>query len=263
MQLATIGLRAPATQYLRCMHSALLRLLRIASLTSYVCTSALGVYALTPPWYANCTPDAASGVVIAMRCFFFQYSLEALLAWNGVVLMHAWTATDVFQHHLSVACAWGPAMICSTGLVGEWSSPTTWHELLQAHPPASAAIASAAITGMNESGFVMRAFMPVAWADAPAMRWAQALLTLMAILQHMSISFASIAIGSYRLLVVGESAGSLPQRAVTQFNYIFCLCFALLLQTGYVRANLKKVRRGPRYEPRARARPDAKREKVG
>ena len=231
----------------------LLHALRFTSLAAYMYTAYGGWRILTAPWLSSCSPGVASLAVHVAQSFVAQYLIEALLASVGLVCMHAWAVLDVLQHHLPVALFWMPAAFLCCSNVDGWAAADQWYVLLEHHPPLVAAISSAALTGLNEGGFVVRAlFMPSALADAPPVRWAQALLTLLVLLQNMSITLTSAILGSWRLLVLGESWGTTAQRACAVLCYAFAPLFIAFVQVGYTRANWKKVRRGPfgyRYVP--------------
>ena len=79
------------------------------------------------------------------------------------------------------------------------------------------------------------------------MVWLQALTTLSVLLQNVPITAAGSAVGAWRLVALGESYGTVPQRVCAVICYAFALIFICFVQLGYVKANWRKVRRGPSY----------------
>ena len=230
--------------------AAVLTALRVISLATYLYTAYLGWSVLTAPWAAACEPHVAALANHTLRCLVGQYIVESILAGAGIVLMHAWKATDVYQHHVPVACFWSPAAFLCNSNLGAWASAEAWQSLLTNQPPIVAGIASAALTSLNEGVFVLRALGPASWADAPEVRWFQALVTLLVLLENMSISMVCAVLGAWRMLVLGEAWGTAAQRFVCQVLYLFAPLFICFVQIGYTRANWEKVRRGPKYTPR-------------
>lgn len=224
---------------------------RALSLCGYLCTAWLGVRGLALPWASG---DAATGRIAAAvgALYTLQYLVEALLAMAGRLTLHAWRADEVLAHHLSVGLVMAPAYLgCFL------YSPDDWVALLAAHPPAATVIASAAITGLNEAGFVLRSFAPARLADAPAVRWAQSVLTLLMVLQNVVLTQAGCALGAWTLVpsLWGQGEARLAavpvlQRAVLAATYPAGPAFFVLVQASYLLPNWRKVAAGPRGSPR-------------
>ena len=226
----------------------LLHALRFTSLAAYMYTAYGGWRILTAPWLSSCSPGVASLAVHVAQSFVAQYLIEALLASVGLVCMHAWAVLDVLQHHLPVALFW---MRPRSSAVQTSMDTAADQYLLLEHTPLVAAISSAA--SQAERGRVRgsRPFYAVCVGRCAAGAMGSSASHSSGCC-NMSITLTSAILGSWRLLVLGESWGTTAQRACAVLCYAFAPLFIAFVQVGYARANWKKVRRGPfgyRYVP--------------
>jgi hypothetical protein len=218
-------------------------LIRALSLLSYLYAATLGLKTMVAPWSSEPVPaDTAARSAFAVRLFIGQYLLEATLALaTGATAMRAWTASEVIRHHLAVGLTWAPAAFGNMAY-----QPDAWVALMTRHPPVVAAIATACCTGFNEASFVLRSFLPEAWADTPRVRYAQSWMTLLALLQNVPLTVSSCLIGMWALLL-GEPRDVpvvLMHRVLLFLTYCVGPPFAVLVQVGYVRTNMRRVARG-------------------
>lgn len=219
---------------------------RLASLCSYLWLAWQGASSLTLPWLHHASPPAAATAALAGQLYVVQYLLEAWLASTGVVTMHAWSASEVLRHHLSVGIIFLPACLCCALAI-----PSEYIAFLESHPPAITVISSACLTGFNEGLFVLRSFLPRTLADTPAVRWAQACCTLGALLQNVPLTQGSCAIGMYRLFLSLWRCASSRRDASCSYSTLisaslFCAYFLgplffLLVQIRYIRTNARRV----------------------
>ena len=226
-------------------------LIRLLSLVCYVTSGVLGLRTMVAPWSSEPVPaDTAALSAFAVRLFIGQYLLEATLALvTGATAMRAWTASEVIRHHLAVGLTWAPAAFGNMA----WQ-PGAWVALMTQHPPVVAAIATATLTGFNEASFVLRSFLPEAWADTPRVRYAQSWMTLLTLLQNVPLTLSSCLIGGWALLM-GEPR-DVPlvrmHRVVLFLTYCVGPPFVTFVQAGYVRTNLRRVARGvPNDSPKS------------
>ena len=248
--------------------------LRVLSLSCYLFLASRGVLAFTLPG-APASDAAVEAACLAYNLYVAHYLAEAMLALSGRVCLHAWRASEVVRHHLGVALILLPLTILSL------CRPDSWPVLMRENPAVVTVSASACLTGINESTFVLRSLLPGDLADLPSVYYAQSLLTLCTLLQNITMTQSACLLGARSLLprmasllprlrgclasaaetAADGAGGSCPWFAALQGSalllaYVMAFAFFCLVQAGYVRSNLRRVLKGsppPRLEATKKA----------